>query len=60
MYYTGRDMKLTHAGMAISESDWARFTGHIADALDHLSVGDPERADVLGFMESLKGDIVEC
>ena len=60
MYYTGRDMKLSHVGMGISESDWSLFTGHVAAALDHLSVGDPERGDVLGFIESLKGDIVEC
>ena len=59
MYYTGRDMKLSHVGMGISESDWSLFTGHVAAALDHLSVGDPERGDVLGFVESLKGDIVE-
>jgi hemoglobin len=60
MYYTGRDMKLSHVGMGISESDWSLFTGHVAAALDHLSVGNPERGDVLGFIESLKGDIVEC
>lgn len=60
MYYTGRDMKLLHEGMGISESDWSLFTGHVAAALDHLSVSDPERGDVLGFIESLKGDIVEC
>ena len=60
MYYTGRDMKLSHVGMEISESDWSLFTGHVAAALDHLSVVDPERRDVLGFIESLKGDIVEC
>ncbi len=59
MYYTGRDMKLLHEGMKISESDWSLFTGHIGAALDNLSVGEPERGDVLGFIESLKGDIVE-
>lgn len=59
LYYTGRDMKLSHEGMGIGESDWSLFTDHIAAALDHLSVGEPERGDVLGFMESLKGDIVE-
>jgi hemoglobin len=59
MYYTGRDMKLLHEGMGISESDWSLFTGHIAAALDHLSVADPERGDMLGFIESLKDDIVE-
>lgn len=59
MYYTGRDMKLSHEGMGINESDWSLFTSHVAAALDHLSVGEPERGDVLGFVESLKGDIVE-
>jgi hemoglobin len=59
MYYTGRDMKLSHECMGISESDWSIFTSHVADAPDHLSVGDPERGDVLGFIESLMGDIVE-
>lgn len=28
MYYTGRDMKTTHIGMKISESDWSTFLGH--------------------------------
>ena len=50
MYYRGRDMKLAHEGMEISESDWSLFTGHVAAALDHLSVGDPEQGDVLGFI----------
>jgi len=59
MYYTGRGMKLAHDGMGICESDWSLFSGHVAAALEHLSVRDPERADVLGFIESLKGDIVE-
>jgi len=53
MYYTGRDMTLTHVGMEISDSDWTLFTGHVAAALDSLGVGEPERGDVLGFMDSL-------
>jgi hemoglobin len=60
MYYTGRDMKLSHEGMGINEGDWSLFTGHVSAALDHLSVGEPERGDVLGFIENLKDDIVEC
>jgi len=59
MYYTGRDMKVSHVGMGISESDWGLFTGHIAAALEHLGAGDGERSDVLGFIESLKAEIVE-
>ena len=28
MYYTGRDMKVSHKGMKISEADWTAFFGH--------------------------------
>lgn len=59
MYYTGREMKLSHDGMGITEGDWTCFIAHIAAALDHLGVGEPERGDVLGFMDSLKADIVD-
>jgi hemoglobin len=59
MYYTGRDMKLTHVGMGISESDWSIFMGHVSDTLDSLGAGERETGDVLGFVESLKGDIID-
>ena len=59
MYYTGRGMKLSHSGMGIDESDWAIFIGHVVAALDELSVLDPERGDVLAFIESLREDIVD-
>lgn len=57
--YTGRDMKTSHAGMRIDEGDWQVFTGHVAATLDEFKVPAEERAAVLGFVESLKGDIVE-
>jgi hemoglobin len=59
LLYTGRDMKTSHAGMRIDEGDWQVFTGHIAATLDAFGVPTEERATVLGFIESLKGDIVE-
>ena len=58
-YYVGRDMKKSHEGMQISEADWAVFMEHSEATLDHFGVPARERADVLGFFESLKGDIVE-
>jgi hemoglobin len=58
--YTGRDMKATHAGMRLSDSDWSIFIDHLKATLDSFSLPDQERNDVLGFIESLKGDIVEC
>ena len=59
LMYTGRDMKTVHAGMRIDEGDWQLFTRHIAATLEAFKVPAEERAAVLGFVESLKGDIVE-
>lgn len=59
LYYTGRDMALSHKGMRISESDWAAFTRHLNATLDTFQVPQRERSEVLGFVESTKVDIVE-
>jgi hemoglobin len=59
-FYTGRDMKMAHAGMGISGGDWDVFLGHARATLDHFGVGERERGEVLAFLESLKGDIVEA
>jgi hemoglobin len=58
-YYTGRDMKTSHVGMHIDASDWEAFMRHAAATLDHLSVADREKAEVLAFFTSLKDDVVE-
>ena len=60
MYYTGRDMTTAHRGMRISGDDWQRFLGHVHATLDHFSLGDRERADVLAFVESTRDEIVEA
>jgi hemoglobin len=59
MYYTGRDMKLTHQGMGINNSDWALFICHLQAVLDEFSIAEKERADVLAFVLGTKDDIVE-
>jgi hemoglobin len=59
MYYTGRDMKTTHVGMKISESDWGIFLGHAGATLQALEVPQAECEDVVAFALSLKDDIVE-
>lgn len=60
MYYTGRDMKLAHQGMRISAGDWDVFMGHLVDTLGHFSLPEPERADVIAFVQSTRADMVEC
>ena len=59
-YYTGRDMKATHVGMKISESDWVVFLEHAGATLQALDVPAQECEDVVGFVLSLKDDIVEA
>ncbi len=60
MYYTGRDMKTTHQGMKISESDWEIFLNHAAVTMNVLQIPDQEIDDVVAFVLSLKDDIVEA
>ena len=60
LYYTGRDMKTSHKGMKISESDWSAFLGHLNATLDAFKVPKAEREQVVGFIQSTKSDIVEA
>jgi len=60
MYYTGRDMRTSHEGMQISESDWSAFLGHLNATLEAFSVPKTERAEVVAFIKSTKPDIVEA
>jgi hemoglobin len=59
LYYVGREMKLSHRGLGIDERDWQVFLGHVNATLDHFKVGTQEKSEVLGFVESLKKEIVE-
>lgn len=60
MYYTGRDMKVSHKGMMISESDWSVFLQHAGAAMDAAGFGHREREDIAAFVSGLRGDIVEA
>ena len=58
--YSGRDMKTSHEGLGISESDWDVFAKHAVASLEDLGVPQREKNDVLALASSLKGDIVEA
>ena len=60
LYYTGRAMKPTHTGMRISAADWQAFMGHVQATLDQFKLPPRERGEVLAFVESTRGDIVEA
>ena len=57
--YIGRDMKSSHAGLGITESDWELTVKHFVDALDSFKVPEKEKNELLAIVGSLKKDIVE-
>jgi len=59
-YYTGRTMKDTHKGLKITDQDWTVAAGLLADTLKKFNVPKKETDEVLAFVTSLKGDIVEA
>ena len=60
VYYTGRDMKVSHKGMRINESDWSAFLGHLDATLDAFQVPQREHDEVVALIQSTKADIVEA
>ncbi|MFQ5732636.1 MAG: group 1 truncated hemoglobin [Planctomycetaceae bacterium] len=60
LYYTGRNMAVTHRGMGISAADWQAFLGHLNATLDHFDVPPREQGEVVAFVESTRGEIVEA
>ena len=59
MYYTGRDMKVSHKGMQISESDWTIFLEHAGKTMQALDIPEQECDEIVSFVSGLKADIVE-
>lgn len=59
LYYTGRDMKLSHEGMKISELDWSAFLKHAEDAMKFFQMPQQECDEVTTFIMTLKHDMVE-
>ena len=59
LYYRGRDMKLTHVGMCISDSDWELFESHLNATIEKFNVPATETKELLAFIESTRADIVE-
>ena len=60
MYYSGRDMKSSHQGMRISSANWAVFLKHLHATLDAFKVSQPERGELVAFVETTKADMVEA
>jgi hemoglobin len=57
--YLGKDMKLAHAGLGISASDWKIALDHLERALAKFEVPQRESKELLAIFDGLRGEIVE-
>ena len=58
--YSGRDMKTTHAGMRVSTGDVGAFVEDLVKAMEMAKVPAQEKGELLGFLGSMKKDIIEA
>ncbi len=54
-----RNMKVSHAGLGITDSDWNVAVTHLSNTLKDLNVGKQEQQDLLHLIVGLKKYIVE-
>ena|SRR5579862_2358820 len=58
-YYTGRDMKTSHAGLRITGEEWHANLEHTRAALQKFGIADPEQSEFLALFERYRREIVE-
>jgi len=56
--YLGRDMKMAHKGMNITEAEWNATVEALVKALDKRKVREAEKKELLGLLGPLRGEIV--
>jgi len=56
--YLGRDMKTTHKGMKITDSEWNATVENLVKALDKNKVDPKDKTELLGLLGPMKADIV--
>jgi len=57
--YSGRDMRTTHDGMAVTGGEFDALVADLVATLDRFNVGETEKSELLGALASLRADIVE-
>jgi hemoglobin len=57
--YTGKDMRTSHAGMRIVDSEFDALVEDLKGALDHLKVPVREQNDLIGALAPMKPDIAQ-
>ena len=57
--YTGRDMRTTHDGMAVTAGEFDALVEDLVATLDGLGVGATEKSELLAVLGPMRPDIVE-
>jgi len=57
--YTGRNMTETHAHMGVTSGEFDAFMEDMVAVLDGFNVGKAEQDEILSFLRSFRGEIVE-
>ena len=56
--YTGKSMREAHAGMGITEAEFAIIAGHFAAAMEQAGVSASDHAAIMGVLSAMQDDIV--
>ena len=56
--YTGRDMRSAHTHLGISQRDFSLGNDDVSEALKENGVSKAEIDEVIGILNSMKGDVV--
>ena len=57
--YSGRDMRTTHDGMAVTAGEFDALVQDLVATLDQFSVGEAEKSELLSALAPMRADIVE-
>lgn len=56
--YLGRDMKVAHAGLRITDAEWSATVEGLVKSLNKFKVGAKEQQELLAILGPMKKDIV--
>ena len=56
--YQGKSMREAHAGMGITEAEFAIIAGHFGAAMEQAGVGASDHATVMSVLSAMQDDIV--
>ena len=57
--FVGRPNAVSHQGLQIDRGMWDKSQKALAAALDEVGVKEPEKADLIAVIDSLKDDIIQ-